>query len=618
MKKTGLLLAMLIVNIVQGQTVLIPNGGFNTDTSGWNIAGIDTSINASGGEMYLSVSGIYTRDFLLTSPQFNLDASKTYKLFTDYKNTQYDPMMGEVPLGGFSGVNLKDTNGTTVANVSLVNGNIGGYLEEWSSSSFSVTTSGTYYLEYDGQHSQDAQFIVDNVGFREIIQNTFSGSVTLDVNSDGCATSSTTVENFPIQLSETNSNTTFHVFTDVNGDFLIETQNITGNFVTQTNQSLYNTTPANYTNSVSAGVNNFPNQDFCIVPNTVANDVLVSIIPTTQARPGFNTSYQIRYTNLGTTTLSGTVDLNYDNTRVSYLNASITPDATTGNSLSWNYNNLMPLETRYIDENFNIFTPPTVNNGDTLAYTATVNPISGDYTPTNNTFNFNQITIGSYDPNDITILEGPLISESQADDFLAVIIRFQNTGTASAINITVENTLDAFLDWSTFQPIAASHTYNTVISNGNAVDFVFNGIHLADSTTDEPGSHGWIYYRVKPKSTFVVGDVISNIADIYFDYNLPIITNTATTQIDASLSIKDVTIKQNMFVAYPNPTKDNLTISIQKEASYSLITVNGQVLKKGEFQIGENTLNTSNLSNGIYFLQVKTSEGISSKKIVKQ
>lgn len=618
MKKSLLLLALIISSVTQAQTVLIPNGGFDTDTSGWSVTGTDISIYADYGEMYFNISGIYTRDYVLSTPQFYLEAGKTYKLYTDYRNVSFDMMTGEVPLGGFWSSTLKDVGGTTIANVGLNTCQTGGYLDTCNSSNFSVATSGTYYIEFEGQYGPEQEFIVDNVGFQEIIANTFSGTVSLDVNNDGCATSTTTVENYPIQVNETNSNTSFNVFTDANGAFEVETQNITGNFVTQTNHAVYDASPINYTNVVSGGVNNFPNQDFCITPNAVANDVLVNIIPTTQARPGFNTSYQIKYTNLGTTTLNGTVDLSYDNTSVSYLNASTVPNATTVNSLSWNYLSLMPLETRTIDVHFNVFTPPTVNNGDVLAYTTSITPIAGDATPTNNSYTFNQITIGSYDPNDIIILEGPLISESQADDYLAVIIRFQNTGTASAINIKVENTLDAFMDWSTFQPIAASHNYHTVISNGNEVDFVFNGIHLADSTTDEPGSHGWIFYRIKPKSTFVIGDIISNTAAIYFDYNLPIITNTATTQIDATLSVNEIAANQSLFTVYPNPTKNKITVSVEAEAPYNIVSVNGQVVTQGQLQKGENTLHTYNLANGLYFLQVGTNEGVSSKKIIKQ
>lgn len=248
------LFAIFFINILQGQVILIPNGGFDTDTSGWSITGTDLSISAYGGEMTINVAGVYTRDFILTSPSFHLDSAKSYKLHTDLRNVQEDSM-GEQPLGGFDEVNLIDANGQTVADVTLYYFDTSGFLDHGSSNNFNVLASGTYSLEYIGRHNPEAEFIVDNVGLEEIIHNTFSGTVTLDINNDGCASSGTTPEGLPIQLNETNSNTSYNVFTDVNGEFFIETQNITGNFITQTNLALYNSIPLNYTITISSGVN---------------------------------------------------------------------------------------------------------------------------------------------------------------------------------------------------------------------------------------------------------------------------------------------------------------------------------------------------------------------------
>jgi hypothetical protein len=83
----------------------------------------------------------------------------------------------------------------------------------------------------------------------------------------------------------------------------------------------------------------------------------------------------------------------------------------------------------------------------------------------------------------------------------------------------------------------------------------------------------------------------------------------------AALSTSEFT--QIDFNVYPNPVKHKLTVSITNEASYSLITVSGQVVKSGQLRTGENTLNVSSFSSGLYFLQVKTEKGISTKKIIK-
>lgn len=72
------------------------------------------------------------------------------------------------------------------------------------------------------------------------------------------------------------------------------------------------------------------------------------------------------------------------------------------------------------------------------------------------------------------------------------------------------------------------------------------------------------------------------------------------------------------YSVYPNPVKDQFTVSLQNNSTYILLSVNGKVLQKGNFNIGDNSLNISNLPSGMYFLQVEFTQGISTKKIIKQ
>jgi hypothetical protein len=69
---------------------------------------------------------------------------------------------------------------------------------------------------------------------------------------------------------------------------------------------------------------------------------------------------------------------------------------------------------------------------------------------------------------------------------------------------------------------------------------------------------------------------------------------------------------------FPNPAKDKLTISLNSPASYSLVSMLGQEIQRGAFTFGDNTLDISNFTNGLYFLNVKTSQGTATKKIIKQ
>jgi len=303
--------------------------------------------------------------------------------------------------------------------------------------------------------------------------------------------------------------------------------------------------------------------------------------------------------------------LEFDETKLSFLNASETVNTQTSNSLTFNYVNLNPFETRAIDLEFNVFAPPTVNINDVLNFTATINPITGDLTTDDNIFTFNQTVIGSYDPNDITCLEGDSIEQDEIDKYLHYIIRFENTGSADAINVKIENHLDNKLDWSTFKVISSSHD-NRVEMKNRAISFVFSHINLPHLA---PQSQGYIYYKIKPKSNVVIGDIFENQAHIFFDFNQAIHTNIASTEIVNTLAVNENSLLD--FSVYPTPTENILNITsktkITKIEIYSKL---GQLILKNTT---ENKINISNLTQGLYFVKVEDVNGnFGVKKIVKK
>jgi hypothetical protein len=83
------------------------------------------------------------------------------------------------------------------------------------------------------------------------------------------------------------------------------------------------------------------------------------------------------------------------------------------------------------------------------------------------------------------------------------------------------------------QMVDASHLCE-VTQNDKYIFFKFTNIMLADSNVNEPLSHGFVKFRVKAKTTLPANDVIDNAADIYFDYNSPVLTNTAQTIVNFS------------------------------------------------------------------------------------
>jgi hypothetical protein len=71
----------------------------------------------------------------------------------------------------------------------------------------------------------------------------------------------------------------------------------------------------------------------------------------------------------------------------------------------------------------------------------------------------------------------------------------------------------------------------------------------------EPLKHGYVAFKIKLKNNLGIGDSLKNKADIYFDYNLPITTNTAASRIDNITAIKTIANKEGSLSVYPNPGK---------------------------------------------------------------
>lgn len=390
-----------------------------------------------------------------------------------------------------------------------------------------------------------------------------TGSLTSDTESDGCGAENILIP-FPI----------FHVEGENVSQTVIGSQ--TGEYFIPLTAGSYTITPINpnltyfslsppLLDITVGGEPSTINQNFCLVPNGIYNDVEVTFIPVTVARPGFDSTYMISVTNKGNQISSGSVNLSYDGQRQDFVSAE--PNATTVNltNIQWSYDNLVPFERRNYMVVLNTNAPtetPAVNNGDSLGFITTISPSLIDETPVDNIFEINQIVVGSYDPNDKTCLEGESVAPTQIGEFVHYVIRFENTGTFPAENIVVKDMVDSQkFDVGTLMPIAASHPFITRIT-GNRVEFIFESINLpySDDTND-----GFISFKIKTLPTLSIGQSFSNTAQIYFDYNFPIITNTAITSIQI-LSIDE--IGSDELLAYPNPAQTHLNIDSKSELPY--------------------------------------------------
>ena len=360
------------------------------------------------------------------------------------------------------------------------------------------------------------------------IYNTITGKTRVDLNMNGCDINDQGKPSVPVRITDGNGNSVIR-YTTISGEY--NYYPYAGNFTVSPYfpYQYFTTSPASTNISFPIANTIVDTADFCISPTGIHNDLEISFLPLwSPARPGFTASYRLLYKNRGTTTISGNVELNYANNKMTFITASIIPGSQNTGQLSWNYQNLQPFESKTIDVYFNILPPPLNNINDTLTFLAVVNPTAGDETPYDNSFVLPQRVVGSYDPNDKQCLEGSKIAFANIDKYLHYIIHFQNLGNDTAFNIVVADTLSDKLDWNSVELISSSHVCDVRQKNGK-LEFFFRDIKLPYKAINDAGSNGFVAFKVKPKNTVSLGDSLNNRAGIYFDFNPPVMTNMATT-----------------------------------------------------------------------------------------
>ncbi len=196
--------------------------------------------------------------------------------------------------------------------------------------------------------------------------------------------------------------------------------------------------------------------------------------------------YSINYENIGTESTSGEIIFTYD-TSVMTVTSTVPVATSTDDSgiLRFAISDLNILESGKINLTATMAGVEKMDSAVVTVANFITTTIDADFS--DNVFIDNDVVRCAYDPNDTT-----------------------------------------YLDMSTFHPMVASHDVNLKIE-GNILSYEFNNIRLPDSLTDLVGSQGYFKFSIEPKKALAEYTEINNKAYIYFDFNLPIITNDTRT-----------------------------------------------------------------------------------------
>jgi len=331
---------------------------------------------------------------------------------------------------------------------------------------------------------------------------------------------------------------------------------------------------------------------------------------------------------------SGTVTLILDPNTTFLAEANGLPVTVSGNQVDWSFSNMSILNNwgwynGWENRTINVNCSPNLQIGDSVCYTMSVTPVSGDANPANNSITKCFEVRSSYDPNFKEVYPRGVGTQgyvAQNTEF-TYTIHFQNTGNAPAYNIAILDTIDTDLDLSTFQILAASHYVIPHMAGSDIIKFQFNNIMLPDSASDPAGSQGWVTYKIKAKPNQSAGTQYTNTAYIYFDFNPAIITNTTLNTIDSiGVGIAQHTLPRSRISVAPNPVNDFTQVTLNSKESgainIQIIDMLGQLVSNEQKTVnkGKNIfpIDTRNLAQGIYLLNISNyNKVIGSVKIVK-
>jgi uncharacterized repeat protein (TIGR01451 family) len=364
---------------------------------------------------------------------------------------------------------------------------------------------------------------------------------------------------------------------------------------------------------------------YCAGNVTPCSDLWTTITPWIGYYQGQNATIRLNWGNYGPGATPYTLTLNWPVNVTLNTSSILNPNyVITGNSITWTINST---QTSFSTTDYLSFTLPSgLINGEQHMFTSTITSSNGtDCYEGNNNGGLLQILGNSYDPNDKTVFKksfhadnGTSFQESTidwyVDDELEYTIRFQNTGTAPAQNIFIIDTLDAELDWSTFQLLHSTHGINVVSLGNGILRFEFNNIWLPDSSVSQELSQGHLTFRIRENIGNELFSEITNTAYIFFDWNPAIITNTTYNFNDWLEFVGE----ENAFrvEAFPNPMQNELTLKVEGKFNYEIHDLTGRKLLQG-MGVGQTMISTESLATGTYLLSVYVNGAKQTGKVLK-
>ena len=236
-----------------------------------------------------------------------------------------------------------------------------------------------------------------------------------------------------------------------------------------------------------------------------------------------------------------------------------------------------------------MLTSTTAQIGDTVIQTASLDSLTAalDTSPLDNSVTCQDTVVAAYDPNDKQVIPsgtGPDGIIETSDSLLQYTIRFENTGGDDALYVRLEDQLSPQLDLSTLRPLGGSHPYTVRVDDGGYMQVEFTDIVLRPVREDSLNAQGYFSYSIRQRPGLQPGDRIENTAEIYFDFNDPIVTNTTVNTIARPVGTRTPRLRRGGLVVFPNPSQGTVTLQLDDAntsmVQVELVGVDGRLLER--------------------------------------
>src|SRR5690606_12100558 len=132
-------------------------------------------------------------------------------------------------------------------------------------------------------------------------------------------------------------------------------------------------------------------------------------------------------------------------------------------------------------------------------------------------------------------------------------------------------------------------------------------------------SHGFALFRIDTRDQLLVGDQIENIANIYFDFNEPVITEPAVLSVVLPTAMEASSIPDAL--VHPVPSSGLIEIGHDGSwngASLAIRDLEGRSVQQARMGSMRSTIDISSLATGVYVIELQLGDKTWSQRIVKE